>query len=295
MTTGRCSDLSGDVGEPLSATAPRGTAYVLLEQPGPWGRKAARSSHLDRDLGAELDDRAKAAGTTLLLIRRSGRHPDNHPTRRALIVAHPRAGWLESGTIEDPRTLLDLDFAALASGIAPGVGTSATNEIVLVCTNGRRDLCCAIKGRPLLDELEGRVATEQLWEVAHIGGHRFSPTVLLLPSGIVLGRASSDDVLAGLAGRPPLAAYRGRAGQQRQAQAAEAYVLRQRDDVRPIDLTVADPVGDGPWTVDVLVNGGQRWRVDVEHRLGDVRPESCGREPEPYECFVAVGAQQIGN
>jgi hypothetical protein len=249
-------------------------------------------SHLDRALGAELDARAKAAGVTLLLVRRPGRHPDNHPRRRAVLAAHTLAGRLERGELEDPADLLDLDFTALAEGGDAGLGVRPDGPVVLVCTNARRDRCCAITGRPLVEALASIDQVGELWESAHIGGHRFAPTVLLLPSGVTLGRSKPEHVLEALQGRLPLDVYRGRAGLDRVAQAAETYVLRQID--HPTALQVGGPEGTGPWQVTVRDNGGHVWRVDVERQSGVVRPESCGREPEAGESFVAVRARSIG-
>jgi hypothetical protein len=289
-----CSRLTAEVDEPLTATAPRGAAYLLLEQPGPWGRKAPSSSHLDRGLGQELDARAKAEHVTLLLVRRPGPHPDTHePRPRAVLAAHTQAGWLARGTITEPDALLDLDFAALGAGSAPALGGSSNDPVTLVCTNARRDRCCAINGRRLVQCLDAAEHPGELWESAHIGGHRFAPTVLLLPSGLVLGRADVDDVLAAQNGVPPQGVYRGRAGHERPAQAAEAYVLRRLGEARPDHLEVAFPAGTGPWTVDIRHRDGRAWRVDVESRWGSARPESCGREPEPYQAFVAVGDQVL--
>jgi hypothetical protein len=276
----------------LTATAPSGAAYLLLEQPGPWGRKAPSTSHLDRALGAELDARAKAARVTLLLVRRPGRHPDTHPGRRAVLVAHTLAGHLERGQIERPADLLDLDFEALAAGADVGLGIRPEGPVVLVCTNARRDRCCAITGRPLVEALAATNHGGELWESAHIGGHRFAPTVLLLPSGVTLGRASAGNVLEALQGRLPLEAYRGRAGLDRVAQAAETYVLRLLD--RSTRLQVGGPEGVGPWQVTVRDHDGHVWRVEVAQQSGRARPESCGREPEAAESFVAVGARSIG-
>ncbi len=287
-----CSRLSAETGEPLTATAPTAAAYLLLEQPGPWGRKAPSTSHLDRTLGAELDARAKAAKVTLLLVRRPGRHPDNHPRRRAVLAAHTLAGHLERGEIENPADLLDLDFTALAAGADVGLGVRPDGPVILVCTNARRDRCCAITGRPLVEALATADLEGELWESAHIGGHRFAPTVLLLPSGVTLGRTTPEHVLEALQGRFPLDSYRGRAGLDRVAQAAETYVLRLLD--HATRLQVGGPEGHGPWQVTVRDNDGHVWRVDVEQQSGDLRPESCGREPEAVESFVAVAASSIG-
>jgi hypothetical protein len=285
-----CSVLSAEAAEPLTATAPNPRAWLALEQPGPWGRKAPSSSHLDRELGAELDKRAKAARVTLVLVRRPGRHADTHQVaRRTLLASHPGAGWLEQGVVDDPATLLDLDFDALASGTPPGLGAHNPGGVVLICTNGRRDLCCAEVGRDRVSTLAPTLGAS-LWESSHLGGHRFAPTVLLLPSGVVLGRADASDVLDALDGRLPLHRYRGRSSLAPAAQAAETYVLTVVGADQASRLRVAPPEGDEAWEVEVRHDDGRSWRVHVERSVGLVRPESCGREREPSVSLVATGA-----
>src|SRR5262245_65786029 len=68
-----CSSLSLALGEPLAATASQASAWLLVEQPGGWGRKALVESQLDRDLGADLERRAKELGIKALLVKRPGR------------------------------------------------------------------------------------------------------------------------------------------------------------------------------------------------------------------------------
>ncbi len=287
-----CSVLAREVGEPLTATAPNPKAWLALEQPGPWGRKAPSSSHLDRELGAELDARAKAAGVTLLLIRRPGRHADTHQiTERAVVVAHPKAGWLEQGVIDDPMSLLGLDLAALAAGEPPHLGERPIEPLVLICTNGRRDLCCAEVGRARVTAL-APILGAALWESSHLGGHRFAPTVLVLPSGVVLGRASADDVLEAVAGRLPLHAYRGCSSLPPPAQAAQAYLLASIGAAEADHLRLDAPLGNDPWRVSARHDDGRQWTVTVEERTGLERPESCGRETEPLITLVVTGAPQ---
>ncbi|HYN74711.1 MAG TPA: sucrase ferredoxin, partial [Candidatus Limnocylindria bacterium] len=246
-----CSWLSRAAEEPISATAPNPKAWLALEQPGPWGRKAPSSSQLDRELGAELDARAKAAGVTLVLIRRPGRlAKQQQALPRTLFAAHPAAGWLERSVVDDPSDLLRLDLETLAGGAVPGLGRITEDPTVLVCTNGRRDLCCAEIGRARVTELAPTLG-DALWESSHLGGHRFAPTVLLLPSGVVLGRASTAQILAAVAGELPLAAYRGRSALAAPAQAAEIAVLGAIGVEAAGSLHVATPAGEGPWEVRV--------------------------------------------
>jgi uncharacterized tellurite resistance protein B-like protein len=57
------------------------------------------------------------------------------------------------------------------------------SPLLLVCTHGSRDRCCGSLGVPLAQGLKGEV-----WQVSHLGGHRFAPTLWELPSWKVYGR-----------------------------------------------------------------------------------------------------------
>ena len=67
-----------------------------------------------------------------------------------------------------------------------------TDPIFLVCTNGKRDACCALRGRALMTALAADHA-ERIWECTHLGGHRFAGNLVCLPDGIIYGRVSADD------------------------------------------------------------------------------------------------------
>ena len=45
--------------------------------------------------------------------------------------------------------------------------------LLLVCTHGRRDACCAQFGRPTAMALARRYGTA-VWETTHVGGDRFA-------------------------------------------------------------------------------------------------------------------------
>jgi hypothetical protein len=100
----------------------------------------------------------------------------------------------------------------------------------LVCTNGARDQCCAIRGPAVVQTLE-RARPGQVYECSHLGGHRFAANVLVLPDGLCFGRldARSAPALADEleAGRLPLAHLRGRTAYEPEQQAAEILVRRE--------------------------------------------------------------------
>ncbi len=55
-----------------------------------------------------------------------------------------------------------------------------------VCTNGRRDRCCAIVGRGIAVDLHAEFG-DQVVEISHLGGHRYAGTMLVLPRGYAYG------------------------------------------------------------------------------------------------------------
>ena len=349
-----CSVSSARLDEPLAGSGPRAAAWLAIEQPGPWGRRALTESHLDVGLGRELSRRAEAAGVRIALIRRPGRHalaptgadvdadadagtdadtyidadadPEANPGANpqasaaanpainpgadtAAHAATPTAGQprqvlfantipgrtaLRSMTITDPRQLLDLDFAALAAGDWTGdnllsTATPEPEPVLFVCTNGKRDRCCALLGRALtldLAELMAAAGTDGLdiWECDHLGGHRFAPTALVLPTGYVYGRldAASGAAAAEAArtGRMITRLCRGRSTWSPRGQAAD---LALRDELQEFaeDAVLVlgeQQTGAETWAVELTAHG-VRYRASVAQRAAEEpRAESCGKE-----------------
>ncbi|MFI5876999.1 sucrase ferredoxin [Streptomyces sp. NPDC051445] len=285
-----CATVSRDLGEPISGTAATATTWLLLEQPGPWGARALVSSHLDPALGRALEAAARDTGVRIALIRRPGRHADfGAPPLRQVYAAHTVPGkvWLRSATTHDPRQLLDLDFAALGRGDhhsfdAALRGRPHTGDpLALVCTNGKRDRCCALLGRPLAAELAAS-GVRGAWEVTHLGGHRFSPTLLVLPHGYAYGRVRArtvKEVLHGVReGRIVVEGCRGSSAWERPGQAAELAVRSATGEEAAEVLSVVRTTGGAPrWEVTVAHTDGRHWQVVVAEGASlPPRPESCG-------------------
>nr|WP_203645303.1 sucrase/ferredoxin-like family protein [Streptomyces sp. SID14478] len=277
-----------DLAESPAGTAATARTWLLIEQPGPWGAKALTSSHLDPDVGRALEAAAEGTGVRVALVRRPGRHADCHaPARQQVYVAHTTPGnaWLRSTTTQRPEELLGLDFAALGAGHHGGFGEPHTGApLALVCTNGKRDRCCALLGRPLASEL-ARSGVEGVWEVTHLGGHRFSPTLLVLPYGYAYARATAADVKEILEAvrleRIVTDGCRGSSAWERPGQAAELAVRRTAHVDGAAALTVVRTqavAGDVPhWEVSVAHTDGRHWRVTVAQGASlPPRPESCG-------------------
>jgi len=287
------------------------TFWVALEQTGPWGREAALESHLDSGVGLAMSQRCADAGGRFILIRRPGQHADtHHASAAAVLVAGGLQGgqqgtpWLLTGEVDDPTELAALDIDALASGDLDAVQDSMplldqeTSPVLLVCTNARRDVCCAVRGRPVALEVSARMPG-RVWECSHTGGHRFAPTAVLLPHGQTYARLTPDLATAVLdqaaSGRIPRAALgrthdRGRSALSPPAQAAESFV-RERTGIRELvvlSTTLTD--ANDRWEAAVGHPDGRAWQVEVTRRAvpGDL-PESCGKKAIPtwdWDCAL---------
>ncbi|MEU7478762.1 sucrase ferredoxin [Lentzea sp. NPDC042327] len=281
----RCSVLADLAGEPLAGTAATATAWLCLEQPGPWGRDALLDSHLDRELGAELHRRASGTGVRILLIRRPGRHADTGvPARRRVYLAAttPGASWLEQADVGAPEELLELDFAALGAGRSTAFGTPVHDPLLLVCTNSKRDVCCALYGRPIATALN-------LWECTHTGGHRFAPTGVLLPTGHLYGRLDHD--LAERLTTKGVSAERcrGRSCFTPRGQVAEVAVRERIGETGDVLTVVAENAG----SATVRHADGREWRVTLTERPVPPRPSSCGRSPDTATALVATAVDEL--
>lgn len=285
--------MSEALGEPLAGTSATAVSWLAIEQPGPWGRDALSASHLDEGVARELASLSAGSGVRIVLIRRPGSHPDRHrPVPRSVYLAHtaPGRSWLERTTVTDPKTLLDLDFARAGAGERGQLGTAVTDPLLLVCTNGRRDVCCAVRGRPIAEAMAVSHG-DRVWECTHIGGHRFAPTALLLPTGYSYGRLTVTSAARLLEGKPVFADCRGRSTWQPAGQVAELAVRDKSGVLDPdaLSVTSIEETGDGS-TVGVSHVDGRTWRVAVVDRaVAAARPASCGAAPTPLVALSVSG------
>lgn len=278
MNVQLCSDVSRNLNEPLAGSAPQARLWVLLEQPGPWGREAVLESHLDSDIARELVAWADPHQVRLGLIRRPGRHADMHqPTgRRTVLIARSDPGhtWLRVEEVQDPRSLLDVDLAALLA--TPALPAAVPRRALLVCTNSRRDRCCALLGRPMVEQLAATWG-DAVWETSHLGGHRFAPTVASLPDGYLYGGPTAATLTT--------RACRGRSTLEPSGQAAELAALTHLGLEHPQPLPTVS-LERGRWHVDS--GNGHPIEIHVTHESVHAdRAKSCGKAAESWSRLVA--------
>lgn len=261
----RCAAESLLRGDALAGTASTVRAFLLVENPGPWGVEALRDARLPDGLGHAVGHAAAAAKVRPLLVRRPDRRPHQDGIRVFAAYAHPSRPWVETTVLADPHDLLDLDLAALGAGRSTGL-PAHEGSLLCVCTHGRHDACCAERGRPVVGAL-GLARPEETWEVSHIGGDRFAGNLLVLPHGFYYGRLTPDAALtvadAHAVGELELEHFRGRSAFPMPVQVAEVALRRELGEVRDQALRLVGRTSEGQVTRAVFDVGGSSWLVQV--------------------------------
>jgi hypothetical protein len=266
----RCSEIAEAAGDPLPGSAPPADQWFLIEHPGPWGRIPLTQSGVDPHAVASITAWAGQHGGRVLLIRRPGRAARSAAARRWFRVdSRPGREAVRTGTFTDERELA----AAVHSA-----GRRHDGPLHLVCSHGRHDTCCAVRGRPLLSTLAA-IDPDPTWECSHLGGCRFAPTLVLLPHGFLFGNVPAAD--AGTltkhydAGVLDLRWLRGRSCYPPAVQAAQHHARTDTGafGVDALRVRSATRLGSARWRV---VLADPDCTVDLaERRIDAGRPLTC--------------------
>jgi len=292
VTAERCSDTSLARGEPLFATASSVLRWVLVEQPGAWARSAPPTERDDPERTASLREQAMRWKGRYLAIRRPANAPED--TGRTVFVAQSRPGaeYLLRLHVPDANDLRDVALPEDLDDPGPGWQLE-TEPLLAVCTHGKHDVCCAVKGRPLAAALS-EARPDLVWECSHIGGDRFAPNVVVLPAGWYFGRISPSEAAqftsAVVAGQLPLRQYRGRSAYVPAVQAAKHFAAeRLLDGVSgpgAPDLIEADAFH--PLHCERV--GESSWRVDLRGRDGKLLEAIVHRDHAPTAVLLTCHA-----
>jgi hypothetical protein len=273
-----CAELSLANAEPLAATASRVENWILVEYRGLWNRELLSGSVLSDALKEHLlAQLAALPRSRLLFVRRPDRR--DHPRYAVYFGSTPeRGGRFHTLELDAHDDLVELDLAACLAGSA-SAGAPVDHPLLVVCTHGKRDRCCAKFGRPLYDELCAQAERDWVWQSTHVGGDRFAGNLVSLPAGLYFGRVERSDVWSLLdellAGRIAMERYRGRSCYTFPEQAAEREVreltgLKGIDDLR---LLASERDGEG-WRVRYRA-GAAEYDLDVAAELGEPTYLTC--------------------
>lgn len=233
-----CADASEARGEPLYGTASTVRRWLLVERDGPWGPDAVADNRFSAEARAELARVGRRLQARVLLFKRHGRHTQRG-VRCFVAMTGRRQRWLERLRFDDIGGLLAHDLSGLRRGESVG-GAPVSGLRLFVCTHGKHDACCAVRGREVAAALHAD-DPESVFECSHIGGDRFAANVLVLPLGVYLGRVPAGRAASLAAalreGRLDLDCYRGRTSYPFDAQAAE-WLVRERLSLDGVDDVV---------------------------------------------------------
>lgn len=273
-----CSMASLAQGDDPVGSATDFSSFLLLSDNEPWSREAAADAarrYLSADAAEYCAD--GATGLRVFAIR---------SPQRTLLPTGGLPAFVgrvdgELHRLASPPDRLTLD--AYTAGRPVDVGAAEPGPLFGVCTNGRRDQCCAVLGRPIATSLAQRFGS-RINEISHLGGHRYAGTMIVLPTGYVYGfldpERAAEVVEQAMAGLVHPENLRGRAGLSPAAQAADAWWRRQ---LGPAPMTAVRITGtqiDGveAW-VEALVDGVAT-AVRVHRRIdGRVTETRCGGKP----------------
>ncbi len=268
-----CAEASEYVREPMAGTAAFATTWFFVEERGNWAPEAIESAGLRGEHQRIQGWLTSMPNARLQLIRRRGRSGP-----RRVYIAEPAQQRVRRFDVDE---LAEVDIHG---------GTEVKEPLFFVCTHGKRDRCCALRGNKLFTALEAE-AGPRAWQTSHLGGHRFAATMISLPHGYCFGRVEPGEAAAIVReGIHDLEKLRGRVSYRHPVQAGEVALrqylaLRGLDDVQVLRYRHKDRV----WTVHFGA-AGKRWLVRVIPEItGTLRPKSCGGSVEAVEvfpCFV---------
>ena len=217
-----------------------------------------------------MAERTRAPHSRILFVRR--------PERRSgdgLLAFVARTTEAESSLrrleLERHDDLVGLDLAT--------AGEPVDHPLLLVCTHGKHDRCCAKFGRPLYDAVREQVEDGWVWQSTHVGGDRFAGNLVSLPDGVYYGRVEPAEVWglleSALAGEVHLPRYRGRSCHSFPVQAAERAVREATGllGVEDVRLAATTQVAKG-WRIS-LAAGGAVYEVEVRREEGAPTHLTC--------------------
>lgn len=230
-----CSHNSRDI----SQEAPIGSASAftrafLFEVPLPWARVPLETPHIPTSLTDAIREFQQQQGNVSVYLLAPD--PSYAVDGARLIDVQVIDGVVNKREI----VTSDGDLGAVIRSCAHNAELPATATIdptpwrdIAICTHGSRDACCASFGAPMYLKMHTAAKSlphTRVWRCSHLGGHRFAPTMIDLPSGRVYGLVDDEAARSILLGdcepNALIPHYRGWVGHKGpELQMLEAHIL----------------------------------------------------------------------
>ncbi len=255
-----CSQLSIQAGEPLFATATQTNIYLLLEYEGVWGSRVFEESDIPEAVKTHLNSFVKNLPAAKLQVIRTQPQSRSKQIRFFVANVEENSPALHAFQLNNYEELLTLDLPAILANAPAYQVYRRVEPLFLVCTNGRRDLCCGRYGIEVFQALLLSSPSNNLevWQSSHIGGHRFAANLICFPRGLLYGRVRAKSAISILDAcqhdKVYLPGLRGRLCYPEAVQAAD-YYLRQQTGEMALDafhLHSEQEIEPGQWCVSFV-------------------------------------------
>lgn len=186
-----CSVESRQKNEPLPGMGKHSASNLLIQWPiSCWSDNLRRARDMTAEELAWVDQIAES-GRRINLIDRPGESGDTH-----LIYQFPEALAYRVARSELP------DFLAALNASQPldpwQVGRTP-ERVLLCCTHGKKDKCCARFGnqawRALTQAQQAHNLPVDIWRCTHLGGCRFAASAIMFPERRKYGRIEPEEAL----------------------------------------------------------------------------------------------------
>ncbi len=264
-----CSIQSREIDEPLLGSAPTAQIWMMLEYEGKWNKKAFKESGLSEEIKSKFNEEVKAIDKTRLLLIKQKKKEKG---AKSFFVALPNKGKapLLKFSFDDYEELLELDLVDIVDNPGKYEKNRIDESILLICTKGLRDKCCALNGAPVYQQLDEEFG-QQIWQSTHHGSHRFSANMLFMPEALSFGQIDMGNpkeiVNELLQAKVALPHFRGRSRYSKIAQAAEGLLLSEIGSSMWKSLTFVDDeeLEGGQWKVHFRnSNDGKEFQIRIK-------------------------------
>lgn len=184
----RCSAWARTVDLDPGGTAGSYEGFLVIDLPLPWPRDVSEIPEV-----ADLSDLLAGSG-----LRMQASVPSDDGGRRVALYRRAETARRFSGFTCSITEVSDSVRSAVVELLGGGGEASrASSREVLVCTHGRRDVCCGSMGTDLHASLAASILPDdvRLARTSHTGGHRFAPTFVVLPEATVWAFADTELVM----------------------------------------------------------------------------------------------------
>ena len=197
-----CSNYSININESPIGSASNFDKYLLIGVPTPWKSEITESEKFPKKIKSLLEKNSNLLETTKILgFNTEDRYDDINKTH-IILFAKTKGNFEKFEKFEflsDQKNLEKLILHLLNSNYknhSSKINQNNNSRDLLICIHGARDTCCASIGYPIYEKILSSQQSSKInvFQVSHIGGHRFAPNIIDMPDGRNWVKISKDSI-----------------------------------------------------------------------------------------------------